>query len=76
MNAIATAGLTRMTERFGTHDGYLPEHTALGVACFAHEGCPDSGALYRVEGGSIYKLRWEASLHGVWSINHNYGMIS
>ena len=50
-----------MTERFGTHVNFLPEHTAFGVACFAHEECPDSGGLYRVEGGTIYKIRYQSA---------------
>eukprot|EP01065_Artemidia_motanka_P030504 TRINITY_DN36528_c0_g1_i1.p1 TRINITY_DN36528_c0_g1~~TRINITY_DN36528_c0_g1_i1.p1 ORF type:complete len:288 (+),score=74.26 TRINITY_DN36528_c0_g1_i1:48-911(+) len=60
VNAAATAGLTRMTERFGTHTGFLPEHTALGVVALCHNGMPESGQLYRVQGTRLFKLRWEA----------------
>lgn len=61
VNAVATAGLTRMTERFGTHIEFTPEKTALGVVYFCHEACKDSGGFYRVEGGTIYKLRYQAA---------------
>ena len=60
-NAIATGGLTRMTEGMGTHDELLPEHTALGVAMLCHESCTETAGLFRVEGGRIFKLRWQAS---------------
>jgi hypothetical protein len=61
VNAVATAGLTRMTEQFGTHVEFAPEKTALGVVYFCHEQCNDSGGFYRVEGGTVYKFRYQAA---------------
>jgi NAD(P)-dependent dehydrogenase (short-subunit alcohol dehydrogenase family) len=61
VNAIATAGLTRMTEKFGTHVEFTPEKTAFGVVYFCHEQCKDSGGFYRVEGGTIWKIRYQAA---------------
>ena len=55
-NAIATGGLTRMTEGMGTHDALLPEHTALGVAMLCHESCTETAGLFRVEGWAISHL--------------------
>lgn len=61
VNAVATAGLTRMTEQLGTHTNFPPERTALGMAYFCHEDCADSGGFWRVAGGTIHKFRWQAS---------------
>lgn len=60
-NAVATGGLTRMTEGMGSHDDLLPEHTALGVVRLCHERCTETAGLFRVEGGRVFKLRWQAS---------------
>ena len=60
-NAIATGGLTRMTEGMGSHDDLPPEHTAFGVVRLCHELSTDTAGFFRVEGGHIFKLRWQAS---------------
>ena len=63
VNAVATAGLTRMTEKFGTHVEFTPEKTALGVVYFCHEACADSGGFYRVQGSTVFKIRYQAAQH-------------
>lgn len=62
VNSVAPTALSRMTAPMlpaALHAALAPAAAAPLVLCLAHEGCPESGAVFESAGGWAAKLRWE-----------------